>query len=60
MNATKNRIENKKALPNSRKLLFWGLTALLPFALFASLELALRWLDYGTDISLFKKETIRG
>jgi len=49
-----------RELTPSKKRIFFVVTAAFPFFLLIVTELALRWFDYGPDLSLFKRHEIHG
>ena len=50
----------KQEMAPGRKRIFFAITIAIPVFFFVSLELALRWLQYGADVSLFGHQEIRG
>ena len=52
--------ERKKETSHARKRLFYSITILLPFLCVGLLELALRFVHYGPDLSLLSVEVFNG
>ncbi len=51
---------DRPRLTARKKRIFFGVTLALPIVLLLCAELALRWFEYGPDLSLFKRHEIRG
>jgi len=49
-----------QSLTPLKKRVFLAITLSFPVVLLVGLELALRWFQYGPDLSLFKLHQIRG